>query len=307
MDSPGTADRRGETGSGGVGTGVGHPDFGTLVRDEDADLVVCHVCGRGFRALGSHLRSHGLSADEYRARYGLRRLRSLSSHAVAGRRSVRQAAAFRTSPELREQLAAGHAMARSGELRRAVAGGRNGPQPEELVRARSANLATGRSTQVARRGQRLRAALHQLGFTDLGEALRTLYVREEGSVERVAARLQVGRTALRHLLEEHGIPLRPTGVNSAAGRRSRTAINDERTARLVGAPDIGPWLLRRRAAGATLRDLALETRRSIPWITARLGSCAVETVVPAQDAGSRSEVLPPGAGPHVQAVGELIE
>lgn len=33
-----------------------HPDHGRLVRDEDVDLVFCHLCGRGFRSLGAHIR-----------------------------------------------------------------------------------------------------------------------------------------------------------------------------------------------------------------------------------------------------------
>ncbi|MFK0191107.1 MucR family transcriptional regulator [Kitasatospora sp. NPDC090308] len=253
-----------------AGPRTDHPDFGTLVRDEGADLVVCHVCGQGFRALGSHLRSHGLSADEYRTRYGLRRLRSLSSRALARHRSVRQAADFRTSAELRERLATGHAMSRSGELRRAAANRAGEPQPEELVRTRAAQLDAGRRTQSTRRARRLREALDGLGFDDLEDALRTLYVRREGGIDAVAVHLRVGRARVRALLEEYGIPLRPTGVNSAAGRRSRVGLNDAHAARRVGTHDIRQWLAERRAAGATLGDLAGETGRSIPWVAARL-------------------------------------
>ena len=35
--------------------------------------MVCHVRERAFRALGSHPRAHGLTAEQYRAQYGLLR------------------------------------------------------------------------------------------------------------------------------------------------------------------------------------------------------------------------------------------
>lgn len=49
--------------------------LGVLARDEDEDLVQCHLCGRWLRAIGSsHLRrAHGWTLDEYRDAFKLPR------------------------------------------------------------------------------------------------------------------------------------------------------------------------------------------------------------------------------------------
>lgn len=52
------------------GTGL-HAPYGQLVRDPTTGRVCCHLCGRWFRSLGSHLRRHGLSATSYREAVGL--------------------------------------------------------------------------------------------------------------------------------------------------------------------------------------------------------------------------------------------
>lgn len=51
---------------------------GVLNIDKVNDRVQCHICGRWFRALGTHLRSrHGWTADDYREEFGLNRGQSL--------------------------------------------------------------------------------------------------------------------------------------------------------------------------------------------------------------------------------------
>jgi len=50
---------------------MNRPPYGSLMRDRDADLVLCHICWRWFRALGAHLRSHSITAREYRLVFGL--------------------------------------------------------------------------------------------------------------------------------------------------------------------------------------------------------------------------------------------
>lgn len=55
-----------------VGSPSGHGLYGIL--DDDGTSVLCHECGRRFRALGYHLlRAHEMTAEEYRATHGLRR------------------------------------------------------------------------------------------------------------------------------------------------------------------------------------------------------------------------------------------
>jgi hypothetical protein len=72
-----------------------------------------------------------------------------------------------------------------------------------------------------------------------------------------------------HLLRL-GIAVRSTGHNTPAGRRARTSLNGQTTAQRVGTTDITAWLINQRTTGATLRELANATGRSIPWITNRL-------------------------------------
>lgn len=47
------------------------PEPGTIARDEHGK-VICHICGRSYRRLGSHAReSHSMTIAEYKQRFGL--------------------------------------------------------------------------------------------------------------------------------------------------------------------------------------------------------------------------------------------
>lgn len=53
--------------------GVVHPlpSSGTIVKDERG-FVVCHICGKSYVRLGSHIKeSHGMTISEYKRRFGL--------------------------------------------------------------------------------------------------------------------------------------------------------------------------------------------------------------------------------------------
>lgn len=163
-------------------------------------------------------------------------------------------------------------MARSGELsRRRWNSAADRADPDELRRVRDDSLTAGRRTQAQGADDRLATALSTGGFTDLGQALRTVYVDRQNSIEDTARVLAVGKGKLRRLLLEHGIEVRAVGKNSTAGRRSRVQLNDRTTAERVGAQDITAWLRERTAEGATLRELAAATGRSVPWVAARIG------------------------------------
>lgn len=45
--------------------------MGVLNYDDEADKVQCHECGNYFAALGGHIKTHKLTADAYRIKYGL--------------------------------------------------------------------------------------------------------------------------------------------------------------------------------------------------------------------------------------------
>ena len=244
---------------------------GTLIRDERADLVMCHLCGRWFRLLGAHVRVHGLTADDYRAAFGLFATKALSSGELSATRSQAQGTRYRRSGRTREDLARGHAMARSGELTviagaarqsRTVAAQRRSAQIEEL--------AAGRRTQAARTGRRLVDALRERGFDAIGPGLRALYLERQTGLEDLASELGVGRMALRRALAEHGVPLRGPGGTTDAGRRSRTRANIATAAARVGTTDLHGWLTARRDEGWTLTRLAAALDRSVPWVRTRL-------------------------------------
>lgn len=62
-----------------IGDPLGYAAFGQVVTDDDG-LLICGECGRPCRQLATHVRySHGLSAAEYRERYGLGRSTRLVS------------------------------------------------------------------------------------------------------------------------------------------------------------------------------------------------------------------------------------
>ncbi|MEV5411300.1 MucR family transcriptional regulator [Thermopolyspora sp. NPDC052614] len=242
-----------------------HAPVGQLVRDEVADRVLCHICGRWFRALGSHVRVHGLTADDYRAAFGLFATKALSSYEYSSARSATQRRVYQSSPHTRDNLAPGRRLAGTGVLNTLAR--RTSPQRRA---AQLDELRAGRATRTRAARENLREALRELGYSDVGEGLATLYGERQSSMEALARRLGVGRATLRRALTEHGVPLRGSGVNTDAGRRSRVATNIARTADRVGTPDLRQWLRERRAEGWSLRRLARHLDRSVPWIRARL-------------------------------------
>lgn len=61
----------------------GLPPLGALI--DDGERVQCHVCGRWYKRLTMHIRTHGLDDDAYRERYELPRTTALVSPAVSAR------------------------------------------------------------------------------------------------------------------------------------------------------------------------------------------------------------------------------
>ena len=51
----------------------GLPPLGELVASADGSRIQCHACGRWYGALSGHLRSHGMSLNDYREIYELPR------------------------------------------------------------------------------------------------------------------------------------------------------------------------------------------------------------------------------------------
>ena len=250
-----------------------HVPPGQLAVSADGRLA-CHLCGRWFAHLGGHLRGPGWTAAQSRDAVGLPLLVPLCSTGLSAQITARQKRAWDTSPEMRARFEPGHLLARSGELsRRAADAGqdrdRSGRTPGAVQAARGQRLATGRATMAARRRVRLGAVVAAAGAADLPALLRAQYAND-ASLEQLGRLTGLGRTRLRAELIAAGVEIRPTGANQLASRQARASHNDALTAARVGTADIQAWLRSRYQEGATLRELASQTGRSIPWVRSRL-------------------------------------
>lgn len=251
------------------GTGL-HAPPGQLVREPGTGQVCCHLCGRWFVALGSHVRQHGYTAAEYREAMGLGRGRALVAADLSGSIRARQTWAYRESPTTRRHLAGGQALARDGRLA-AEALRSNTARDDRLERSwtRVEQLAAGRQTQARRRNERLASRLNSLGAIDLVTYLRDAYAAGAG-LEDLARATGLGRSRLRAALVDAGVTVRGTGTNTLAGKRARAEAAEAEAAARVGTDDLAAWLRQRRAAGWTLTRLGAAVGHSTHWVRRRL-------------------------------------
>jgi predicted transcriptional regulator len=121
--------------------------------------IICLVCNRSFRQItNTHLRSHQLTAAQYKARFGYNRRRPLMCRAllrVYAERAVRSNLASRigrrpivADPELR-RLGGRRSMSLEERFARLEAGRRRRAMAEE---ARRTAMGVGRSARARRRG-----------------------------------------------------------------------------------------------------------------------------------------------------------
>lgn len=157
-----------------------HAPFGTVARVDD--LVQCHLCGRWFRSVLAHLRSHGWDHLSYRQAFGLERGESLEGSGTG----LRRARAMRTrralDPNVRTGNRLGQQWARSGALAEAAARaarGRKQPEQRRLKTLRAlARISPAARAEGTRRRylQQLREtgtdAAARLGFSDIGALVR---------------------------------------------------------------------------------------------------------------------------------------
>ena len=195
---------------------------GELLVVDGGERVVCHLCGRALTMLGAtHLRQHGWTAALYREAFGLRRGASLCAPAMTERRRLLGLERYETNRRLREGLAVGQAMARSGRLLELS----HGAQPKGSARAETRRRAGERTAPVRQRTSvaakaRLHARLVALGFADdLAGYLRDAYERRHLPVLALARQLGVGNTRIQRELNAAGvIRRRPGGVEPARVR-----------------------------------------------------------------------------------------
>lgn len=190
------------------GTGL-HAPPGELVIDSATGRVCCHLCGRWYVSLGGHIRAHGHTADSYRDAMGLCRSRPLVAKALSRSIATRQSQAYRRSPELRDRLAVGQQLTRTGRLATLARTARATSASPEGTRIRRAALDAGRATRAAQRDQALARRLRELGFEELGEYLRDAY-SAGASLRSLAKVTGLGWARLRHEIDAAGITIRPS-------------------------------------------------------------------------------------------------
>jgi hypothetical protein len=254
------------------GTGL-HAPRGRLTREEGTGRLCCHLCGRWFRSLASHVRRHGYTAEAYREAMGLCRTRPLISSDVSAAISDRQARAYAQDPEVRRRLLPGQELARSGALVAAAHAATRGERRDERQAVLRESLRQGRETVAQRREQALQTRLDALGATSLGDYLRTAYAAG-ASLEQLGRATGLGWARLREELARAGVVVRSPGDTSPQGRRSRAEHADAAAAARVGTDDLHRWLTERRAAGATLTELAATVGHSTHWVRWRLAAAA---------------------------------
>lgn len=163
--------------------GDGTPSYGpigTVVRD--GDRVLCNLCGRWFRSVVAHLRSHGWDHLAYREAFGLLRSESLEGSATRGLRAKAMTARRAHDPAVRAGCELGRELVRTGALTKAAARAALGRrQPEQRRRKTLAALAAinpeARAAGSRRRAEEhlratARAAATRLGYPDIGALVR---------------------------------------------------------------------------------------------------------------------------------------
>ena len=143
--------------------------LGVLV--SDGDRVCCHLCGRWFLSVASHLHRHGWTKAGYLQAFGLEHSNPLQGPTTCKRRAAALVARQVTEPGILEAQAAAVRRARSGELTRAAA-----------------RAARGRAHPIERRGKTLAA----LACIDPINQARANRARGSAHVHHVAA-AQVAR------------------------------------------------------------------------------------------------------------------
>ncbi|GAA2644491.1 hypothetical protein GCM10010399_93000 [Dactylosporangium fulvum] len=167
-----------------------------------SDGIRCLECGVWKKALGRHLPVHGLDADEYRRRWGMRQRQPLTSRELSDVR--REIAVDTGGPDrlraLAPQVAPIAAAARVGRERR--------EQERRSVRAGQQRAADQRSADA---DQRADAAARGLGHRDVADYMRRRYLDEGQPMRVLVAELGVNKQVVGRLMDLHGVRRRGPG------------------------------------------------------------------------------------------------
>lgn len=237
---------------------------GVVVRD--GDRVLCHLCGRWFRSVVAHLRSHGWHHLAYREAFGLLRgeplegdgTRSLRAHAMTERREH--------DPAVRAGCELGRELIRTGALTEAAAKAARGRRHPEQRRRKTLAALASVDPRARAEGSRRRADQHlrdtaqtvaeRLGYPDIG-ALVLARTAEGASLAAISREAGLHKDWLcRHLRM-----LDPDTAARAADRQIEQW--DARwlpIMRSLGFTDVAAYLTDRHVTrNRTVRAIATET------------------------------------------------
>lgn len=243
----------------------------------EGSLVMCHLCGRGFRSVAAHLPAHGWTKQQYCEAFGLERSQSLEGPETRKLRSAAFSARLLFEPAVRQGSAAGRQRARAGDLARdAAAAARGRPFPQQ--RRRKAALARAAIpaeyvTQASRdRADRQIIAVaanvaQRQGYPDIGAFVLTR-VRDGASLAAIS------RDAGLHKdwLSRHLGRLDPAAADAVRRSEAQRTDNGWRPVlQRLGYPDVETYLRERHLEQHhTVNAIAAEAGRSHHAVAAAL-------------------------------------
>lgn len=197
--------------------------LGQLEVVEDGRRVLCHLCGEPLRLLSTtHLRRHGWSPAEYREAFGLNRGTPLCAPDESARRRDIGIVRYRQNRGVRDGLALGQELVRSGEALAMAHAAMPAGSARLQWRLRSAQVTETRRDAVRALAAARRAArIRELGFRSERAYLRDRYVRRAWGIAPIKAELGVGSGVVERMLTAAGIERRRAGGGRHRGGHER--------------------------------------------------------------------------------------
>lgn len=171
------------------------------------ETIRCLECGLWKKALGRHLNAaHGMTADEYRAAWGMRQRQALAAGYLSDWR--REIAVERGGVERMRALAS-----RSAPLAAQARAGRE-RRPQE-IRSLRAGQQRWWDRSRADADTRATASAQALGYPDVGAYLHARYISDLQPIRVLCAELGVNKQVVVRLMSWSGIGVRGPGPTRA--------------------------------------------------------------------------------------------
>jgi lambda repressor-like predicted transcriptional regulator len=251
----------------------------------DGDRVCCHLCGRWYLSVASHLPVHGWSKAEYIAAFGLELGNSLTGEATRKRRSVALTARAMVEPAIQRAQSVARERTRSGALTAAASKAARGrPHPAERRTKTLATLAAigaearanGAREAARRRHQQTAAAIaNRFEFAGFHA-----YVRHRLNAGLSLAAISREAGLHKDWLSRHLASVAPELAQDLDLLRPATdEIRLQPTAKRLGYPDVGSYLHgEHRQRHRTVARLAAEAGVSTWTIATAMRRHGIESV-----------------------------